>query len=779
MKLARNKIIDAKVKDALRGKKIANQVGLPFGVLIAAVLSTGAYAADTANEAESANAKPQVVADAQTMPEVAVSSAKDKVSDGYQATKTRVGKTVQDPQDIPQAITTVTKQLMHDQQVGSLREALRNVSGLTFNAAEGGRAGDNFMLRGFYSFGDIYLDNMRDTAQYNRETFNLEQVDVLRGSAAMLFGRGQAGGVINQVSKMAELQDSNLVTGSLGEYDYHQFTGDFNKKITETSAIRVNVMDRHEETYRTNPSDGDRPEIDREGIAVSFGAGIGTENEFFLNHIYTQTRDVPDFGIRFDTDKRPLSSSTNGRSDKTFWGNSDNFDDSDTRMTTAIFTHKFSEDTQLRTQIRDADYKRGYWAKTPGAVVPTEDNKIGGNVTRKMHYETQNIQSDFSTKLDLAGMTHEVLTGVEYLKEENYRNGLQPLNPATGLPYRSRTGALLTGTALNTAIAATGVTYNRHQASLSAVASTFEADNYAVYAQDTIEFVKNWKLLFGMRRDELRAEYSSTSSPKLSYGENSYRAGLSWQPSVSSHYYTAWSDSFSPTADLYQLTVAPQPPERSKTFEIGTKWLFLDGDLAFRTALYSSTKDWERNTDLESTAAILTKKRRTNGLELEATGKLTDDWDVFAGVAFMDAEILEVAENVNATTGAITKADSRFKGQRARNTPPATFNFWSTYKINSAWKVGGGVEAKAWRTAYVPSAADGGAAFAGGGFHPNYAPGYARLDALVAYEQPKWAVRLNVKNLLDKEYYDAIYDNGGLVTPGNGRQAIVTTEYKF
>ena len=80
--------------------------------------------------------------------------------------------------------------------VGTLREALRNVSGLSFNAAEGGRSGDNMMLRGFYTFGDIYLDGIRDTAQYNREVFNLEQVDVLRGAASMLFGRSAAGGVI-------------------------------------------------------------------------------------------------------------------------------------------------------------------------------------------------------------------------------------------------------------------------------------------------------------------------------------------------------------------------------------------------------------------------------------------------------------------------------------------------------------------------------------------------------------------------------------------------------
>lgn len=719
--------------------------------------------------------EPSVVSDnkgVEELQEVKVKATVEKPSIGYQATKTRVGKTNQDPHDVPQAVTTLTRELLHDQQISSLRDALRNVSGLAINAAEGGRAGDNFMLRGFYTFGDTYLDNMRDTAQYNREVFNLEQVDVLRGSAAMLFGRGQAGGVINQVSKMAELNDNNTITGSLGEYNYHQFTGDFNKQITETSAIRVNVMDRAEETYRKNPTTGDHPEANRSGLAVSFGAGIGTDNEFFLNHIYTQTRDVPDFGVRFEN-KRPINNGSNGRTDRTFWGNDDNFDDSDTRMTTGIFTHKFTDDTQIRTQLRHAEYKRGYWAKTPNTLLPTENNSIGGNVTRKMNYETINLQSDFSTKFDLAGMGHEFLTGVEYLKEDSYRKALQAFNPVTGEPY------LLTGGALNTAIAANGVTYNRHDAAILGNAVSFEADNYAAYVQDTVEFMPGWKATAGIRRDEMRADYASETSPKLSYGENSYRTGLSWQPTEDVHYYASWSDSFSPTADLYQLTVVPQPPERSKTFEIGSKWLFMDGDLAFRTALFTSTKYWERNTDLESTASILTRKRRTNGIELEMTGQITDKWDVFAGIALLDARILKVAENVNASTGAITVADERYEGQRARNTPRATLNIWTTYALTSAWKIGGGVEAKGERYAYVPSRTNADNDFVNGHFNPNSAPGYARVDAMVAYEQPKWAVRLNIKNLLNKEYYDAVYDNGGLVVPGNRRQAIVTTEYKF
>ncbi len=151
----------------------------PLGALVAGLAFCGdhSYAADK-NENK----------DGGTLPAVVVTAKKEEAS--YSATKTRVGKVEQDPHDIPQAITTVTSKLLQEQQVGSLQEAMRNVSGISFNAAEGGRAGDNMNLRGFYTFGDMYLDGIRDTAQYNRETFNYEQIDVLRGAGAMLFGRG-------------------------------------------------------------------------------------------------------------------------------------------------------------------------------------------------------------------------------------------------------------------------------------------------------------------------------------------------------------------------------------------------------------------------------------------------------------------------------------------------------------------------------------------------------------------------------------------------------------
>lgn len=747
--------------------------------------------------------QPAAAAKEATLAPVKVQADAEAQQDGMRASATRVGKTLQDPHDIPQAVTTVTNKIMEEQQVGSLREALRNVSGLTFNAAEGGRSGDNMMLRGFYTFGDMYLDGIRDTAQYNRETFNLEQIDVLRGSAAMLFGRGQAGGVINQVSKTPMLNDYNKVTASVGSNDYLEQTGDFNKYLGGSNALRVNVMNRDEGSWRSNPSTGTEPELHRRGVAASVGFGLTTADELILAHIQTTTRDKADYGNRFDpATHKPMTQLP----DSTFYGIDANFDNSTTNVSTATYTHRFSPATEWRTQLRYADYERSYWAKTPdGSFNPPDEQAVrGGNPTRTMDYETLTLQSDFSSKFKLGGMAHEALVGIEYLKEDSYRHSLNNFggttasNPPNFQPYIAAT----TGTPVR-----------------------FQSDSYAMYAQDTVEFVPRWKATFGARRDFMDATYSSATSPKLKYGEWSTRSALSFHPTDDNHFYLSFSDSFSPTADLYQLTTEPLPAERSKVTELGAKWMLFEGDLALRTALYRAQKDWERNTDLESTAALLSHKRHTNGLELEAAGRINQNWEIFAGMALMDAKVDDqydgealgtfaaVTNNGTATgptgvagTGYATgeagdaaetvyrnRSQQASEGQRPRNTPKYTFNLWSTYKFSGGWKGGFGLEAKGDRYGYgignCGAATQNTTAGANLGkwsygncsttYAPNIAPAYVRYDAMVAYEQRMWGVRLNVQNLLNKVYYDSIYDNGGFAIPGTKRKFIMTGEYKF
>lgn len=694
----------------------------------------------------------QVVPDAaKNLPTVDVKADADK-PDGVRATTTRVGKTLQDPHEIPQAITTVTGALMEQQHVGSLKEALRNVSGLSFNAAEGGRSGDNMNLRGFYTFGDLYLDGIRDTAQYNRETFNLEQIDVLRGAGAMLFGRGQAGGVINQVSKTPLRMEQYKFTASKGTQGFQEATADINKPINDTTALRVNLMQRDEGSWRSNPVTGTQPEIHRKGAAVSLGLNLRTDNQFWINYQRSTTNDNPDYGVSFDGATRAPGTILPVNY---FWNNKNNFDRSKTSMTTLINEYRFSPDTQLRTQIRNAEYDRTYWAVTPNLTTPPNAlGGVGGNQTRTTNYKTLTVQSDLNTKFQAFGMKHEVLLGFEYLKEDSYRAALQNFGTAAA-PVFYPNGAVTTG-----------------------VSNQFTSKSHAIYAQDTIEFIPKWKVTAGIRRDLMNAKYNITTSPQLKFGENSFRTALSYHPDASTHYYVAKSSSFSPTADLYQLTTVAQPAERSNVMEIGAKWLVAEGDLALRAALYRATKDWERNGDLDSTAAILTRKRRTSGIELEAAGRITEKWEVFSGLSLMNAKILEVATNINATTGVSTTGNAGYIGQQARNTPKYTFNVWSTYQVDPKLQVGGGVELKGERQGFNPSGA-GAVPTLNGVYQPNTAPSYARWDAMVRYDYQQWIFRLNIKNIFDKVYYDAVYDNGPFTVPGSRRSAVLTAEYKF
>ncbi|WP_412479414.1 TonB-dependent receptor [Azonexus sp. IMCC34839] len=660
--------------------------------------------------------------------------------DGLLATKTRVGKVVQDPHDIPQAITTITRSLIEEQDANSLREALRNVSGLSFNAAEGGRSGDNMNLRGFYTFGDMYLDGIRDTAQYDREVFNLEQVDVLRGAAAMLFGRGQAGGVINQVSKTPMLYGINKVGFGVGSNGYFETKADLNQRLGETTAFRLNMMNRDEESGRSNPVTGTTPEIHRQGIAPSIAFGLGTNHEIVLSHLWLQTNDRPDYGVPFNSvSKKPESTYAKN---KDYWGVSGQFDESQTNVSTLSYLYKISPDTQWRTVARAANYHRSYWAGAPQGGAPGVSG--GGAKTREFDTDNFALQSDFSTAFTLAGMRHELLTGVEYFKEDSKRWALQNLGTSSRPVYKSG-----------------------HYTSTAP--STYNGDTYSAYVQDTVEFVPDWKLTAGIRRDEMRSQISAASGSTVTnlngdFSENSYRTGLSWQPSAAQHYYLGWSDSFSPTADLYQLSGNIYPAERSKVTEIGSKWLLLDGALAFRVALYHAVKDWERNTDLDVgiNNSLLTKKRESNGLELEVAGRLTDKWEVFSGLSLIDAEIREVSPS---------NGNANFVGKMPRNTPKQTFNLWSTYQLPFGFKVGGGMEFKSKRYGGAPTGT--------GAFNPNWVPSYTRWDAMVAYEQPKYALKFNIQNVFDKLYYDAIYDNGGFTYVGQARRFILSAEYKF
>lgn len=745
-----------------------------------------------------------------TLPTVTVKGKTDRPAEdtGYQSEKTRVGKIAQQPKDVPQALTVVTRKFIEDTNATTLKEALRNVSGLTFNAAEGGRTGDNMNLRGFYSFGDIYLDGIRDVAQIKRDTFNDQQVEVLRGSAAMLFGHGQAGGVINRVSKLPMMLDTGSVSATVGSNSYNRVTADVNKPIGDNTAVRINVMNTiGGETSR------DHVKVDRQGLAASLRTGIGTDDEFVLSYYHMAVKDTPDYGVPF-RNFVPLSVPQNR-----FYGTDKDFELNNVDMTTGTYTHRFDADREVRTTLRVADYKRRLWVTVPRyqataiAASATLAGVPANSVTRSASGRgadewTITSQTDYSHRVMLGGMKHEFLAGLELLKEQASRCNYS----GTG-----RFGSVLADAASNPSTSS----YAGQPCSI--FAGGYAGMSTAFYGQDTIEFLPGWKALFGLRRDFLDADIRNaangvtTTKGNVRYAENSYRTALSWQPNDERHYYLGYSDSFNPTADLYQFTTlqAVKPAERSKTLELGAKWELFDGDLSLRASLYRAEKEWERNTDVESAGIsnLLSKKRHTNGLELEAAGRINANWEVFAGFARMNARIDEQdtdgtylgtfaqvsGGNYNPTGNQaqyaaqpvyVGKYATNTVGMTPRNTPKYTFNLWNTYRLGNGWRVGLGLDVKAERTGYGSSSVCQNATQNNTGQWsyttcsttaptPNVVPSYHRWDALIAYEQPSYAVRLNILNLFDKYYYESIYDNGGHSVPGTRRAVQLTMEYKY
>jgi len=673
-----------------------------------------------------------------TLAPVEVRSERDRVTKGYQGGTTGVGKLQQLPRDIPQSVTIVPEQLIYDRAADSMREALRNVPGLTFNAGEGGRIGDNITLRGYSVVGDLYMDGIRDIAQYNRETFNIEQFDLLRGSASMLFGRGSTGGIVNQVSKAPTMVDRYDLAYTVGSHDYTRLTGDFNRKIGENSALRLNVMKTDAGSSR------DQVGSERWGVAPSIRSGIGTPDEVTLSYYQLKYENTPDYGVPYYRGQ-PLEVPASR-----FYGLATDYQRDDAAIATAAWKHRFSADTEIKTVLRKADYHRDLWATAPrlfGVPVSILDSTTVTRQPQRRAGEEHTLtgQADLTTKFSTGRFRHLLLAGIETMQENAYRwnwggGGANP-NASVGnpdpfpvLPAGYFAGALKTGEV------------------------RYKADTLGLYAQDIIELDSRWKLLLGARHDKFDATYDRPASQgDLARVDRmwSYRGGLMFQPGDVQSYYVSYGTSYNPSGELYALDdrTANTPPEKNRNFEIGAKWEPFEGNLSLRSAIFRTEKYNERNTDLAlANISLLSGKRHTDGIEFEAAGRIDRNWEVFGGIAFMNGKV-DIASAQQAGTA----------GRIPINTPEYTASVWTTYKLPGGWKLGGGYE-------------NVGSRF-GDAANTNTVPAYWRTDALAAWEQPGYALRMNVYNVFNRKYYEGVYQ--GHVVPGTLRTFLFTAELKY
>ncbi|MCX7893499.1 MAG: TonB-dependent siderophore receptor [Burkholderiales bacterium] len=668
-----------------------------------------------------------------------VRSERDREPGSYQPGITSVGKLEQLAKDVPQSLTIVPETLWQDQNATTLREALRNVPGLTFNAGEGGRIGDNFTIRGYSAVGDLYLDGIRDNAQYERDLFNLQQVDVLRGAASMIFGRGSTGGIVNQVSKQPVLQDQYTASLTVGNYSYARAVADLNKLVGENAAVRLNVMGTNAESSR------DEVFVRRWGIAPAVRWGIGTRDEFYLAYFYLDYEGLPDYGVPF-FQGRPLDVPVTR-----FYGLANADYQRDTAgIATASWIHRFSPDTNLKTVLRQGTYKRDLWATAPrlaGNPAQITDSTAVNRQrqARGAEEQTLTLQSDFTTRFVTGTVQHWVLAGVEVLREDVHRwtNVGSVANPPTTVgnpnPYPPLPPNYFTSRTR------TGDVY-------------FDAGTVGLYAQDIIRFLPQWSLMLGARWDNFRADYDRPlPQGDLNRTDRvwSYRTGLLFQPSDYQSYYLAYGTAFNPSGELYALDdrTANTPPEESRNLELGGKWEAFDGNLSLAAAVFRTEKTNERNTDLSiPNLSLLSGKRHTDGIEIQAAGRLTPNWEVFAGGALMRAKI-DQASGQQANT----------QGMVPINTPSYTYNVWTTYRLPEGWRVGGGFYGVGDRYANATNT--------------NVVPGYTRWDAMLAYEQRFYALRLNLLNLFNARYYEGVYQ--GHTVPGTLRAVQLTLELRY
>ncbi|MDB5819832.1 MAG: TonB-dependent siderophore receptor [Rhizobacter sp.] len=705
------------------------------------------------------------------MPAVKVQSDRERGS--FAAPTTSITKLPADLHDVPQSVTVLNKALLQTQGATSLADALRNVPGITLGGAEGGQIGNNINLNGFSARTDIYLDGFRDRGQYYRDTFALDAVEVLMGPSSMLFGRGSTGGVINQVTKKPSLTPSTEVTGSVTTNGMVRATADKNTPISETEAFRISLM-----AQDGRPTTRDEMKNRDFGLAPSVKLGIGTPTQITLSALLQHNHDMPDYGVS-PLNGRPVAVDRNA-----FYGYTDDRLVQDVAAFSANLDQKLTPTMKLRNQLQYNDVRvnavetasqtlgtvgtNGFTALTPAA---TSSLPLGSLFTRLqshdrvIHDKSISDQLELSDTLEAGGMKHALLAGVElghdsYYNQAYYRNGTcngVALNPATGTSGYAGCESLIDPSYTSSPANAVSRTGNLAQST---------ANTVAAYVTDTAELSKQFKIVGGLRHDRYQASVGNSINSANTTGNTTVasqdqtvnftavRAGAIWQPTDAQSYYLSYSTSFNPSLEQLTITTGtnsqPLPPEDNKSYELGGKWDLMGGNVSLDSAVFQTTKSNARSQNSDGTYAAVGTVR-VRGARLGASGELAHDWKVFAGYSYLHSEIVEAI-----AVGTL--------GNQLANTPKNSATLWTTYGFAPHWEVGGGAVFQSSRYANNTNLVQ--------------VSSYTRWDGTLAYRQKDWDIRLNLFNLANKYYYDAlITSDGGRAVPGTGRSAMLTFAY--
>ncbi len=676
------------------------------------------------------------------LPATAVTSTREEAS--YKPAESKTALKIDAPlRDVPQSINVVPQSVLRDQGADSLEDALKNVPGIGLSNGDGQR--DQVTIRGFNAIGDQYIDGIRDDALYYRDMSNIERVEVIKGPAAVLYGRGSSGGLINSVTKKPTFVPEQEVGVSFDSEGKRrtQFDAGWADQEHKDKAFRVTGALEDSETFR---EDGF---LERKAIAPSAYFRLSDDLEINLGASYLYDERLIDFGIP-SINGRPVDV---GR-DKRF-GSADADQDytrSEVFSLTAGIDYRINDVFTLSNTSRyyhyDLDRNNTLAHTDANRFVTAPDGTLlvklkRGNVQRKE--DGWFNQTELKQNVVIAGMNHQLLYGVEFGRQEKdqqfynqddvarvpvYGDTLQPV------PFQANRK---TGDGLNT------------------------QETTGLYIQDLIELSPHWKALLGVRYDEFDQAYRDDLKDKAELERTDYtlspRAGLVWQPDDKQSYYLSVSQSYQPSGEMFQVSAASAElePEETTNYEIGAKWNLLQDRLTLTAAVFRLERTQIKTTDPVNPAKlVLAGEQRTDGFETTFMGQVSDNWQLYGGYAFLDAEITKSNSKTNGVEN---------EGQVPTLTPRHSANLWAVRSLTPEWRVGMGANYVGSRYTSLDNDTE--------------MPGYTTVDAALFYQQPKWDAALRLFNVFDKEYYASAHGSVDLITAGAPRTLELSANYRF
>ncbi|WP_349975876.1 TonB-dependent siderophore receptor [Pseudomonas sp. WHRI 8519] len=710
---------------------------------------------------------------------------------GYKVDKLSSPKATAPLLDTPQTVNVITERLYKEQGARNLTDVLKNTPGISFSAGENGFStnSNNFSLRGFDTSGNIFVDGSRDSGSYSRDVFNIEQVEVVKGPASDN-GRGGAGGYVNLVTKtptLAEFLNGGISYG-FDDYDSEarrRATLDTNQVLNETTALRLNLM-----LEGSGVAGREHAEKDSWGLAPSLAFGLGTNTRAIFAYEHQVQNDRPDWGTPAAAvkDMQRYDPSTSGADRDAFYGLKSDYDDTTVDSFLARFEHDLSDGLTISNQTR--------WARVDRVArftVPTGYTTATRMVnTQTQFYDRVNTSltnlTNLSATFQAGSIRHTLATGLELTREESEADRFGTVNrTATSVfdPNEDRNGPL----------------------SPAAVETNdVKIDTVAVYLYDTLAFNDQWQLTAGLRFENYSVNIDSKNAAGAStggvdgYDDTEFtvggKLGLVYKPAENGSIYAAYGVSTTPPGSYLSSSdisrtgdnafpgfVDGADPVKIVGYELGTKWDFFDNRLSTTAALfYSEKKDVPiTGRDVGEVVDSLKGhgKQVVKGIELGASGKITDAWDIYGGVVLMDSErkhssyLDEARKRANpGDYGSVVRTN----GDELAFSPKMTANLWTTYRLPIGLTLGAGLQHSA--SSYLGRPDDANRIIPNGTF--GKLPSFTTFNAMASYAvNENVDVRLNIDNLTDEEYVSSSNWNGTRVFLGNPRTYLVSTEFRF